>query len=105
MEVLKAFIDVVEAEEFVEGHEVLEVLWKEWKNDPLKREESFILKGLINGYTALALFKMQRMEGALRVWDTYAKYCPLIETIPSPYTPLYQQAQSLLESKYKALAC
>jgi len=105
MEVLKEFIQVVKAEEFVEGHEVLEVLWKEWKNDPHKREESFILKGLINGSTALALLKMHRVEGALRVWDTFNKYKPLIHTCPSDATPLYLEAQTLLEDKFKALSC
>ncbi len=105
MDVLKTFMHVVEAEAFVEGHEVLEDVWRTWKNDPAKREESYILKALINGSTALALIRLGRPQSALRVWETYTKYCPLIETIPSPYTSLYKNAQTLLENKYRALSC
>lgn len=101
MKVLQTFIDVVEKEAFVEAHEVLEEQWKLWKNDPMKRDESYILKGLINGATALALIKLGREESARRVWETYEKYRPLIHTVTSIYTPFYFQAQTLLETKHK----
>jgi len=105
MEAMQTFMRVVEAEDFVQGHEVLEDLWRAWKNDPLKREESYILKGLINGSTALALIRLGRAQSSLRVWETFAKYRPLIETIPSPYTAFFHQSQHLLDAKYKALTC
>jgi len=105
MEAMQTFMRVVEAEDFVQGHEVLEDLWRAWKNDPLKREESYILKGLINGSTALALIRLGKAEGSLRVWETFAKYRPLIATVPSPYAPLYLKAEQLLDAKYKALTC
>lgn len=105
MEAMETFMRVVEAEEFVQGHEVLEDVWRAWKNNPQTREESYILKGLINGSTALALIRLGRPTSALRVWETYAKYRPLIATVPSPYTPLYLQAQALLDAKYEALSC
>ena len=105
MDVLHLFLEVVEAEDFVEGHEVLEELWREWKKEPLKKEESFILKGLINGSTALALKRLGRDESALRVWKTYEKYRPLIVTLPSVHTALYKQAEALLDKKYQEIMC
>lgn len=104
MKALELFIHVVEKEEFVEGHEVLEEMWKEWKNKPEKREESFILKGLINGSTALALYRLGRIEGAKRVWETFEKYRPLIQKIASTHTVKYQEAEALLDKKYKGIA-
>ena len=103
MEALKIFMQVVSDEDFVEGHECLEEQWKEWKNDPLKREESFILKGLINGSTALALQRLGRPLPALQVWATFEKYRPLIRTINSPYTKAYEEAERLLDDKYKEI--
>ena len=49
MRELQEFMQVVDNNEFVERHEVLENECREWKNIPSEREESFILKGLING--------------------------------------------------------
>lgn len=100
MKELQEFMDVVAAEDFVEGHEVLEDKWREWKNIPEKRQESFILKGLINGATALALKVMGRENPADEVWKTYLKYAPLIDTLPSIHTDTYKRAQALLIEKY-----
>lgn len=103
MEALNIFMKVVEDEDFVEGHEVLEDDWRAWKNDPKTREESYILKGLINGSTALALWRMGRYEGAKKVWQTYEKYKPYISKTPSSLTPKYQAACKLLEYKYSQI--
>lgn len=100
LKALETFLHVVEKEDFVEGHEVLEDTWRAWKNDPATRQESYILKGLINGATALALVRLGRESSAHKVWETYEKYRPLIDTIPSPLTPNYRQACALLEEKY-----
>ena len=96
---LKKFLHVVNNNDFVEGHEVLENKWKEWKKIPDKKEESYILKGLINGSTALALKVKKRDEPSKRVWNTFLKYSPLIDKIDSKYTPLYKEARELLENK------
>lgn len=101
MKDLEKFLHVVKEEDFVEGHEVIEDRWREWKNIPELREESFILKGLINGSTALALKRMGRDKPANMVWDTYLKYEPLIDTIQSKDTKLYKKARELLHVKYK----
>lgn len=103
MEVLQTFINVVQENAFAQAHEELELTWRRWKNDPQKREESYILKGLINGATALALIQLGRIDGYKRVWETYEKYRPLIDTIPSENTPLYQEAKALLEFKHHTL--
>lgn len=103
MEDLKKFMQVVEQEDFVEAHEVLEDQWREWKNIPKMRQESFILKGLINGATALALWRMGRKESSKKVWETYEKYKPYIKEVPSIYTPRYKKACELLEEKYKKI--
>ena len=99
MKVLEEFMVIVQNESFVEGHEVLEELWRDWKNTPKLREESYILKGLINGSTALALMRLERFVGAKKVWETFEKYALLIDTLPSSHTPLYQKARDILYVK------
>lgn len=101
MKELNKFLHVVSINNFVEGHEVLEITWKKYKNIPELREESFILKGLINGATALALKMMGKEKPSKQVWETFLKYSPLIDTIDSQNTPLYKEAQRLLHSKYQ----
>lgn len=101
MKELNKFLHVVSINDFVEGHEVLETTWKQYKNIPELREESYILKGLINGATALALKVMKRDKPSFQVWDTFLKYSPLIDTIESKNTPLYKEAQKLLHVKYE----
>jgi len=103
MKDIEKFLHVVENNEFIEGHEVIEDLWKEWKNKPELREESYILKGLINGSTALALKVMGRDNPAGRVWATFLKYSPLIDSIDSQYTTKYLEARELLYKKYEEL--
>ena len=103
MKDLDVFMDVIAQEDFVEGHECLEERWREWKNDPEKREESFILKGLINGATALALERLGRSGPAQQVWGTFEKYRPLIRTIESPYSKRYEAAETLLDQKHKEI--
>jgi len=103
MKSLKEFMKVVEEEDFVEGHEVLEDDWRAWKNSPETQDESYILKGLINGSTALALWRMGRFEGAKKVWQTYEKYKPYIDSVPSSLTADYKLASELLEKKYSQI--
>jgi len=103
MKDIEEFLHVVKNNEFVEGHEVLEDLWNEWKNKTEFREESYILKGLINGSTALALKVMGRDNPAGRVWATFLKYSPLIDSIDSQYTTKYLEARELLYKKYEEL--
>lgn len=100
MNAIESFLMVVENNQFVDGHEVLEEEWKRLKKIPESENEAKILKGLINASTALALACKGKKEGAMRVWQTYEKYAPLIAKTPLVYTPFYQKAQSLLADKY-----
>jgi len=99
MKELAEFLHVIENNDFVEGHEVLEKKWKEWKNIPSKKDESYILKGLINGSPALALKVMKKNNPALRVWNTFLKYSPLIDKIDSSFSSFYKEARVLLIEK------
>lgn len=101
MKELKEFLHVIKENDFVQGHEVLEDVWRVWKNDASKREESFILKGLINGSTAIALKVMKRDKPAQKVWKTFLKYESLIETVNSINTKAYVEAKALLFAKYE----
>ena len=95
------FLKVVENNEFIEGHEVLEESWRELKKNPETMQESKILKGLINGSTAIALKILGKEKGAKTVWATFEKYRPLINSEICENTPKYKQAQNLLDEKYK----
>ena len=97
---IEAFLEVVGNDQFVEGHEVLEVEWHRLKKIPEYADEAKILKGLINASTALALACKGKKEGALQVWQTYEKYAPLIESTPSEFSARYKAAQALLAYKY-----
>lgn len=97
---IEHFLEVVENDEFVEGHEVLEEDWHRLKKLSEYTDEAKILKGLINASTALALACKGKKEGAVRVWQTYEKYAPLIECTPSSHTAMYREAQALLLRKY-----
>jgi hypothetical protein len=99
MKELKEFLQLVEDNDFVEGHEVLEDKWREWKKIPSLKEESFILKGLINGSTALALKVKKRDKPSTQVWTTFLKYSPLIDEIDSQFTTKYNEARDLLVRK------
>jgi len=97
---IEQFLEVVANDEFVEGHEVLEEDWNRFKKLPEYENEAKILKGLINASTALALVRKGKKEGAQRVWQTYEKYAPLIDSTPSAHTAKYKEAQALLLRKY-----
>lgn len=101
MKEIEDFMRAIEDEEFVYGHEVLEDVWKKYKIT--NEDESYILKGLINASTALALYKMKRFDGSKRVWQTFLKYEPLIDTIPSKRTNFYKKARDLLHKTYDNL--
>ena len=100
MNSIDAFIEAVKNEEFVEGHEVLEDEWRKLKNNPDTLEESKILKGLINGSTALALKYLGKEKGAYTVWETFEKYRPLIKSEICKNSEKYKDAEKLLDEKY-----
>ena len=95
------FLEAVENDNFVDGHEVLEDRWRELKKSSETLNESKILKGLINGSTALALKLMGKEKGAKTVWATFEKYRPLIESEVCIETAKYKQSEELLDKKYE----
>lgn len=98
---IDTFLHFLQVENFLEAHEVLEESWRKYKSIPALRDESFILKGLINGATAFVLLQLGREASAHKVWATFQKYEPLIDTIVSEYSPKYKRAQEILLNKYK----
>lgn len=103
MKDLNDFRQMIHNHEFAEAHEVLEDRWREWKNNSNTKEESYILKGLINGATSLALNKLGRANASKQVWNTFLKYSSLIDQIESPHTKQYKECQHLLHTKYQEL--
>ncbi len=75
--------------------------WKIYKKCDEKKDEALILKGLINGATSLALYRLNRSQRAKDVtWNAFLKYGKLIEKIDSKFKEKYKEAQKLLNSKY-----
>lgn len=100
MKELEQFIDMIHSEQFIEAHVILEHPWKEYKKIEDKKEEAKILKGLINGTTAIALFQKGK-QAYKQVWSTFIKYEPLIDNVESVYTAKYKTASEVLHEKYK----
>jgi len=98
---LDNFIKMIHGDHFADAHETLEYSWK-----ALRREypdEAKILKGLINGATALELKRRDRNDAAQRVWKTFEKYKPLIAVSDSTFTENYTACTKILEKKHKEL--
>jgi len=92
---IRCFIQTLQRGEYGKGHEVLEDTWREFKHR--LPDESRVLKGLINGATALELLKRGRKLPAQRVWETYLKYRPLIDYVSIEHQTLYLKAATILE--------
>ena len=96
------FIALILNKQFVEAHEVLEHDWKELKKAGEKDKAKFI-QGLINGTTAVALFYKGRESAFIKVWATFQKYKPLIDTIELDSKEKYIEAIDILEIEYKKI--
>lgn len=59
MSAIETFIQMVQNEEFAPAHEVLEHDWKAYKKQN-QMQQAKVLQGLINGTTALALYKKRQ---------------------------------------------
>lgn len=97
---IDGFIELVENNEFVEAHEVLEDDWKALKKAGDKKTAKY-LQALINGATALALFVIKkRVDAGERVWDVYIRNKHLFDTIELAEKDKYIYTMKLLEQKY-----
>ena len=100
MSAIDDFIDAVQGHHFVEAHEILEHDWKDLKKAGFK-DQANILKGLINGTTAIALFVKGKKDPCLKVWSTFEKYKELLDTTEIENKDRYIFAKELLEEKYE----
>ncbi len=90
------FIFAVENGYFVEAHELLEDDWNLYKKQGQK-EKALVLKGLINGATALALYYVKkRPEGYRKVWPAFLKYIPLLDEVEFENKDKFYEAKNLL---------
>ncbi len=102
MNAINDFIDAVQGHHFIEAHEILEHDWKDLKVAGLK-DQANILKGLINGTTAIALFVKGKPEQCIKIWNAFEKYIPLLDTTDIENKDRFIYAKELLEEKYKEI--
>lgn len=98
MSAIQTFIQMVQNEEFAPAHEILEHDWKEYKRQG-EVQKAKALQGLINGTTALALYKMGKVEGYKKVWETFLKYHTLLDTLELDEKDYFLEARALLFKK------
>ena len=96
---IEQFIEAIKEEKFVEAHELLEEEWRYYKRIEEKNKAKAV-QGLINGATALALYKKNRYEAYVRVWKVCEKYKNLLEELNNKK---YYEASKLLELKRKSI--
>ena len=90
------FLFAIETGYFVEAHELLEDDWNMYKKQGQK-EKALVLKGLINGATALALYHIKkRPEGYKKVWPAFEKYIPLLDVVDFEEKEKYYKVKDLL---------
>lgn len=97
MNELDDFIDMIWDDRFVEAHVVLENPWKAVRRQ--NKDEGNILKGLINGASALELKRRGKEESALRIWSAFEKYRTLIDTVKTVHTEQYRICAKTVEAK------
>ena len=96
------YIHCIEQEHYFEAHEVLEELWFPSRFHT-QRAEVMLLKGFINAAVSFELVKRGRKESALKVWQNYKKYIPLLSQIDTNIVTRYQYLQSCVEKKHLSL--
>lgn len=97
------FILAIKNEEFIQAHELLENQWKEYKKQGLKTKAKYI-QALINGATALALYKIKnRPQAYIRVWSVFTRNKDLILDIELDEKEKFIEASKILEQKNKKI--
>ena len=96
---LEKIIFLLENDKFLESHDKFEDLWREYKNDEISRQESFILKAFVNASVTFELYKMQRIEHLNNVWNTYKKYENLIDELEILNTNNYKKIKEIIYKK------
>ena len=92
------FIFAIENGYFVEAHELLEDDWNMYKKQG-EINKALVLKGLINGATALALYHIKKKEeGYKKVWPVFNKYIPLLDTVELTKKEKFYKAKEILNN-------
>lgn len=92
------FIFAIENGYFVEAHELLEDDWNMYKKQG-EINKALVLKGLINGATALALYHIKKKEeGYKKVWPVFNKYIPLLDTVELTNKEKFYKAKEILNN-------
>ncbi len=90
------FIFAIQNGYYVQAHELLEDDWNKYKKQGLKNK-ALVLKGLINGATALALYHIKkRPNGYKKVWPAFEKYVPLLDDVDFEEKDKYYKAKNIL---------
>lgn len=92
------FIFAIENGYFVEAHELLEDDWNMYKKQG-EINKALVLKGLINGATALALYHIKKKEeGHKKVWPVFHKYIPLLDIVELSEKEKFYKAKEILNN-------
>ena len=91
-------MQLIEAGEFYEAHEVLEEVWFPFRKS--KEPRYLVIKGFINASVAFELKRLGREENAQKVWQNYLKYRPLIKELEDP---LFYQIEEFLDECYSRI--
>lgn len=95
---LDRFNEIIKANQYKLAHEELESTWKQYKQAG-NVSEALLLKGLINGATALELKRLKRYEASQKAWNTLLKYSYQIEFIEKTKISKYTAALNILREK------
>ncbi|BCD61188.1 MULTISPECIES: DUF309 domain-containing protein [Nitratiruptor] len=89
------FMTLIKEEKFYDAHEALEEVW--FPRRKSKDTDVLVLKGFINASVALELKRLGRDANALKVWQNYLKYRPLIKECNEN---IFYEIEDFLDSCY-----
>lgn len=80
---------------YYDAHEDLERLWYPRRAE--EEDEVRLWKGFINAAVSFELMNLGRANPALRAWQTYLKYRPLLEKVVTERKELYVRIAEVIE--------
>lgn len=92
-----AFVKSLDENRFYDAHEDLEHIWFPRRFE--ESEEVKLWKGFINAAVYFELIKKGRGATSGKVWESYLKYKPLLQTLHSEHNELYAKIVDIIESK------
>ena len=100
-EACEDFILSIRESRYYDAHEDLEHVWHPRRFE--EEDEVKLWKGFINAAVCFELIKRGRYEASLRVWQTYLKYKPFLDTCVAPNKELYVTIVQTIEQQRGAL--